>query len=57
VDTYGSCREVRCGARGGFHGEAFARSAKRTILYIDRLKRSREYRESVAALMNRSEQN
>ncbi len=46
VDADQTCK-MYCGARGSFDGETFPLSARREIRYLDRLKRSREYREAV----------
>jgi hypothetical protein len=47
LDPDNSC-QAYCGARGHVDGAAFPRSARRPIRYLDRLKRSTEYRESIA---------
>ncbi len=43
-----TCR-MHCGARGSFYHYSIARSSKRRIRYLDRLKASRQYLEAVNA--------
>jgi hypothetical protein len=43
------CRTWACGARGGFRGARFDYSLRRKIRYLERLKRSRQYREAAQA--------
>jgi hypothetical protein len=50
-DPDSTCR-VYCGARGSFEGTEFPRAARREIRYLERLKGSPEYRESLAAFKN-----
>ncbi|HVT61136.1 MAG TPA: hypothetical protein VHR45_22420 [Thermoanaerobaculia bacterium] len=47
LDPESSCKD-NCGMRGSFDRAAFPRSALEPIGYLDRLKRSKEYQESVA---------
>ncbi|HTQ79776.1 MAG TPA: hypothetical protein VMM92_07255, partial [Thermoanaerobaculia bacterium] len=47
VDSDRSC-QAYCGMRGSFVGAAFPRQARRPIRYLDRLKKSTEYQESIA---------
>lgn len=49
-DPDGACRPSRCGARGALDGYTIARDSKRTIRYMDRLKRSTEYKQAVSEL-------
>ena len=50
ADANGACRATHCGARGGLDGYAIARDSKRPIRYMDRLKRSTEYKQAVSEL-------
>lgn len=43
----GSCRTWHCGARGSFDGIDFARSARRPIRYLPKLKASQEYKQAL----------
>jgi hypothetical protein len=49
-DADQTCK-ASCGARGSFDGEAFLRSARREIRYLERLKASREYREALGEVV------
>jgi hypothetical protein len=46
-DTTGQCRISRCGARGGFTDTNFDLSRRRDISYLDRIRRSAEYKQAV----------
>ena len=47
LDDAGSCHE-HCGARGSLHGIDFDRKSRRPITYLERLKRSSEFRDALA---------
>lgn len=56
VDPDGTCNPGHCGMRGSLSKEGFARTTRRTIRYMTILKNSQEYKESVATLENKTEQ-
>jgi hypothetical protein len=47
LDDDGSC-QGHCGSRGGLSGIDFDRKSRRPIAYMDRLKRSNEFRDALA---------
>jgi hypothetical protein len=46
-DKDGACATMTCGARGMYNGKSFALSKKRAIRYMDKLKKSDEYLDSI----------
>lgn len=48
-DKEGHCQMATCGMRGGYQSQYFLRSKKRKITYMEKLKNSKEYKQSVEA--------
>lgn len=48
-DVDGKCRQQSCGARGGYEGIKFPLSKRRTIRYMQLLKNSEDYKNSLEA--------